>query len=261
MAIPDDEVAQVRAATDIVALIGEQVALRQQGRRWVGLCPFHAEKTASFSVNAEEGFYYCFGCQASGDAITFVRAIDTLDFADAVRQLAGRAGITLHEGAGKGSDSKWKSELLDAMERAVTWYHQRLLSAPDAGPARDYLRSRGYDGSVVRQFRLGWAPDDWDALSTSLKLSEKVLTATGLGFVNRRGRRQDAFRGRIIFPICDPSGHPVALGGRILPPRAGPRSQPGPRAEVQEFSRDGDLLEAPHPLRAELGQEGHRGDG
>ena len=221
MAIPDDEVAQVRAATDIVALIGEQVALRQQGRRWVGLCPFHAEKTASFSVNAEEGFYYCFGCQASGDAITFVRAIDTLDFADAVRQLAGRAGITLHEGAGKGSDSKWKSELLDAMERAVTWYHQRLLSAPDAGPARDYLRSRGYDGSVVRQFRLGWAPDDWDALSTSLKLSEKVLTATGLGFVNRRGRRQDAFRGRIIFPICDPSGHPVALGGRILPPRAG----------------------------------------
>jgi DNA primase len=221
MAIPDDEVAQVRAATDIVALIGEQVALRQQGRRWVGLCPFHAEKTASFSVNAEEGFYYCFGCQASGDAITFVRAVDTLDFADAVRQLAGRAGITLHEGAGKGSDSKWKSELLDAMERAVTWYHQRLLSAPDAGPARDYLRSRGYDGSVVRQFRLGWAPDDWDALSTSLKLSEKVLTATGLGFVNRRGRRQDAFRGRIIFPICDPSGHPVALGGRILPPRAG----------------------------------------
>ena len=151
MAIPDDEVAQVRAATDIVALIGEQVALRQQGRRWVGLCPFHAEKTASFSVNAEEGFYYCFGCQASGDAITFVRAIDTLDFADTVRQLAGRAGITLHEGAGKGSDSKWKSELLDAMERAVTWYHQRLLSAPDAGPARDYLRSRGYDGSGVRR--------------------------------------------------------------------------------------------------------------
>jgi DNA primase len=221
MAIPDEEVAQVRAATDIVALIGEHVALRHQGRRWVGLCPFHGEKTASFSVNAEEGLYYCFGCQASGDAISFVRAIDTLDFAEAVRRLAGRAGITLHEGTGKGSDSKWRGELLAAMEQAVTWYHERLLSAPDAGPAREYLRSRGYDGSVVRRFRLGWAPDDWDALSTSLKLSERVLTATGLGFVNRRGRRQDAFRGRIIFPICDPSDHPVALGGRILPPRPG----------------------------------------
>jgi len=146
---------------------------------------------------------------------------------------------------------------------AVTWYHQRLLSAPDAGPARDYLRSRGYDGSVVRQFRLGWAPDDWDALSTSLKLSEKVLTATGLGFVNRRGRRQDAFRGRIIFPICDPSGHPspwVAASSRPVPVRR-PPTQPGARTEVQEFSRDAHLLEAAHPLRAELGQEGHRGDG
>ncbi len=95
-------------------------------------------------------------------------------------------------------------------------------------PARrgEYLRSRGYDGAVVRQFRLGWAPDDWDALSSALKLSERVLTATGLGFVNRRGRRQDAFRGRIIFPICDPSGHPVALGGRILPSKDGATVDP-----------------------------------
>jgi len=226
VAIPDDEVAQVRAATDIVALIGEHVALRQQGRRWVGLCPFHGEKTPSFSVNAEEGLYYCFGCQASGDAISFIRAVETLDFADAVRNLAGRAGITLHESASKGSDSKWNGELMEAMERAVSWYHERLLSSPDAGPAREYLRSRGYDGPVVRRFRLGWAPDDWDALSASLKLTERVLTATGLGFVNRRGRRQDAFRGRIIFPICDPSGRPVALGGRILPPRPGIEPDP-----------------------------------
>jgi DNA primase len=226
MAIPVDEVAQVRAATDIVALIGEQVALRQQGRRWVGLCPFHGEKTPSFSVNAQEGLYYCFGCQASGDAISFVRAVETLDFAEAVRRLATRAGITLHEDSGKGSDSKWRSELLDAMERAVNWYHERLLSAPDAGPAREYLRSRGYDGGVARQFRLGWAPDDWDALSSALKLSERVLTGTGLGFVNRRGRRQDAFRDRIIFPICDQAGRPVALGGRILPPRPGHEPDP-----------------------------------
>jgi DNA primase len=209
-------------ATDIVALIGEHVALRQQGRRFVGLCPFHGERTPSFSVNAQEGLYYCFGCGASGDAISFVRAVEMLDFADAVRSLAARSGVTLHETTGGGTDSRWSTELRDAMERAVAWYHERLLSAADAGPAREYLRSRGYDGAVVRRFRLGWAPDDWDLLSSSLGLSERMLTGTGLGFVNRRGRHQDAFRARIIFPICDPSGHPVALGGRILPSKPGP---------------------------------------
>jgi len=221
MAIPDEDVAQVRAATDIVALIGEHAALRHQGRRWVGLCPFHAEKTPSFSVNAEEGFYYCFGCQASGDAISFVRETEHLDFVDAVRFLADRAGVAIREGAEGGPDRKRRAELLEAMERAVSWYHERLLSAQDAGRARDYLRSRGYDGAVVRQFRLGWAPDDWDALSRALGLSERVLTDAGLGFVNRRGKAQDAFRARVIFPICDPSGRPVALGGRILPPPPG----------------------------------------
>ncbi len=229
MGIPDEEVAQVRSATDIVALISEHSPLKKVGRRWSGLCPFHTEKTPSFSVNAEEGFYYCFGCHASGDAISFVRAVDHLDFVDAVRFLADRGGITLHEDQEAGRDHQRRSELLDAMERAVAWYHERLLRSPDAGPARDYLRSRGYDGDVVRQFRLGWAPDDWDALAKALKLSTKVLSDSGLGFVNRRGRAQDFFRSRILFPICDPSGRPIALGGRILPPRPG--QGPPERAE------------------------------
>jgi DNA primase len=229
MAIPDEDVAQVRAMTDIVALIGEHAALKRVGRRWTGLCPFHTEKSPSFSVNAEEGFYYCFGCQASGDAITFVRATEHLDFVDAVRLLADRAGVSLHEDAEAGKDRKRRTELLDALERAVQWYHERLLKAPDAGRARDYLRSRGYDGEVVRQFRLGWAPDDWDALTKALRLPERILTDSGLGFVNRRGRPQDAFRGRVLFPICDPSGRPVALGGRILPP--GPDQPPPDRPE------------------------------
>ena len=218
MAIPDEEVAQVRSATDVVALIGEHSALKRQGRRWVGLCPFHAEKTPSFSVNAEAGFYYCFGCQASGDAITFVREIEHVDFVDAVRFLADRAGVALHEDTGRG-DRRRRTELFDVVERAVAWYHQRLLSAPDGGPARDYLRSRGYDGEVVRRYQLGWAPDDWDALCRELGTTERVLVDSGLGFLNRRGRQQDTFRARVIFPICDPSGRPVALGGRILPGR------------------------------------------
>ncbi len=218
MAISSEEVAQVRASTDLVALIGEHSALKRQGRRWLGLCPFHSEKTPSFSVNAEEGLYYCFGCQASGDAITFVREIERLDFVDAVRLLADRAGVVIHEDASSSTTAKLRTQLLSAMEQAVEWYHERLLSAPDAGPARDYLRSRGYDGDVVRKFRLGWAPDEWDALSRALNLEAHVLAESGLGFVNRAGRTQDAFRSRIIFPICDPSGRPIALGGRVLPP-------------------------------------------
>jgi DNA primase len=212
--------------------------LKKVGRRWSGLCPFHAEKTPSFSVNAEEGFYYCFGCHASGDAITFVRAVDHLDFVDAVRFLADRAGITLHEDQEAGRDHQRRSELLEAMERAVAWYHERLLRSPDAGPARDYLRSRGYDGDIVRRFRLGWAPDDWDALAKGLQLSTKVLSDSGLGFLNRRGRPQDFFRSRILFPICDPSGRPIALGGRILPPRPGqgPPERPEPKYKNSQES-------------------------
>ena len=222
MGIPDEDVGRVRAATDIVALIGEHAALKRQGRRWVGLCPFHGEKTPSFSVNAEEGFYYCFGCHAKGDAISFIRAIDHLDFVDAVRRLADKAGITIHEDATTGRDSQRRKVFLDAMEQATEWYHQRLLVAADAGAARDYLRSRGYGGEVVRRFRLGWAPDDWDALCSALGLSEEIAVGAGLAFVNRRGRLQDAFRARVLFPICDPSGHPVALGGRILPGSSDP---------------------------------------
>ena len=234
MSIPDEEVAQVRAATDMVALVSEHTALRQQGRRWVGLCPFHSEKTPSFSVNAQEGFYYCFGCAVSGDAITFVRATEHLEFADSVRFLADRAGIVLHETEEGATDRKRRSELFDAMAKAVAWYHERLLSAPDAGRARDYLRSRGYDGAVVRKFQLGWAPDDWDAMTRSLGLSPQVVSDSGLGFVNRAGRTQDALRSRVLFPIFDPSGRAVAIGGRVLPDpagAAGPRTEANRRAE------------------------------
>src|SRR3974390_652293 len=152
--IPAEEIAQVRAPTDIVALISEHALLKKVGRRWSGLCPFHTEKTPSFSVNAGEGFYYCFGCQTSGDATSFVRPMDHLDFVDHGRFVADGAGITLHEDQEAGRDHQRRSELLDAMERAVAWYHERLLRSPDAGPARAYLRSRGYDGDTVRQLRL-----------------------------------------------------------------------------------------------------------
>ncbi len=231
MAIAESEIAQVRAATDIVALIGETVALKRTGQRWTGLCPFHAEKTPSFSVNGEEGRYYCFGCRVAGDQITWVREVQHLDFIDALRLLADRAGIELHDDANAGPARKERQAALVAMERAVAWYHERLLASPDARAAREYLRNRGIAGELARRFKLGWAPDEWDGLANALKLNEKALQATGLGFVNSRGRRQDSLRARIIFPIFDPAGKAIALGGRVLPSLSEGRSHADARVE------------------------------
>jgi DNA primase len=218
MGIADDDIERVRAQTDIVAVIGEHVGLRRQGARWVGLCPFHAEKSPSFSVNAELGLYYCFGCQAKGDVITFVRELQHLDFVGAVESLAARAGVTLrYDSTQESGQRRRRTVLVEAMGKAVDWYHDRLLVGPDAAKARSYLRSRGYDGEIVRRYRLGWAPDDWDALARWIRLDAEVLRDTGLAFVNSRNRLQDSFRGRVLFPIFDTRGDAVALGGRILP--------------------------------------------
>jgi DNA primase len=233
-----EDVARVRAASDFAAIVSEHVALRRVGTRLVGLCPFHAEKTGSFYVNQAEGLYHCFGCQASGDAITFVRETQHLDFVEAVEWLASRVGITVrYDDARVTNDHKRRTVLLEAMERAVDWYHQRLLTGTDSGSARRYLRDRWYDGDVVRAFRLGWAPDDWDALSRALAVPTDVLTETGLGFVNRAGRQQDAFRARIMFPILDVGGHPVAFGGRILPGADGPKYKNSPETPIYSKRR------------------------
>ncbi len=218
MGIVDEDIVRVRENTDIVQVISQYTQLKRVGRRFSGLCPFHGEKTPSFSVNAEEGFYYCFGCQVKGDAITFVREKEQLDFVAAVEWLASKAGITLrYTDANEGENRKRRSKLYDAIEQAVDWYHQRLLTSPDAGPARAYLRDRGFTGDLVREFKMGWAPDDWDALASSLRLSNKDLIDAGLGFINRRNKQQDAFRGRVMFPIFDAQGRAVGFGGRILP--------------------------------------------
>ena len=226
MGIVDEDIARVRAATDIVQVIGQHTQLRKVGQRWSGLCPFHNEKSPSFSVNGIEGLYYCFGCQKSGDVITFVREIEHLDFAAAVEWLAGRAGITLtYTDPDQGEGRKKKAKLYEVMERSVEWYHQRLLTGRDAGAARAYLRSRGFDKDMVAEFRVGWAPDRWDELVKTLKVPDHVLVDTGLGMRNKAGRQQDFFRGRILFPIFDDQGRPVAFGGRKLPDTEGPKYQ------------------------------------
>ena len=240
MGILAEDVARVRAASDLVAIASEHIALKRVGRRYTGLCPFHAEKTPSFSVNPTEGLYYCFGCGAKGDVITFVREVEHLDFAEAVERLAGRAGIQLRYdevSAAASVERRRLAALRDVMARAVDWYHERLLSSPDAAPARHYLRERGYDGEIVRAYRLGWAPDAWDALSRALRVPDEVLRDTGLGFVNARGRQQDGFRARVLFPIFDAKGDPVALGGRALPGGTPPKYRNSPETPLYKKSR------------------------
>jgi DNA primase len=229
--IVDEDIARVREASDIVAVISEHVQLKRVGRRWSGLCPFHAEKSPSFSVNQEEGLYYCFGCQASGDTITFVREVERLDFVAAVEKLATKAGVSLrYTDADEGHKRKRRSVLTAAVAEAAAFYHQRLLSAEDAAPARSYLRSRGFTGEEVRHFQLGWAPEGWDELARALRLPDEVWVESGLGFLNSRNRQTDFFRGRILFPIHDTAGNPVAFGGRILPGAAdGPSGRPQPK--------------------------------
>ena len=224
MGILDEDIQRVREATDMVALVTEHLQLKRVGRRWTGLCPFHTEKSPSFSVNAEEGLYYCFGCGAKGDAITFVREIEHLDFAGAVERMAGRAGVTLrYTTQGEGEGRSKKAKLVEAMEAAVAWYHERLLSSPDAAEARKYLRGRGLDGEIVRRYRIGWAPDDWDELVRNVGVGFDRLEAVNLAMLNKRNRRQDVFRNRILFPIFDSQGDPVAFGGRVLPGGDGPK--------------------------------------
>lgn len=218
MAIHDDDVEKVRSAVSIVDVIQGYVALRKSGTNWVGLCPFHAERSPSFNVRESTGRYKCFGCDKGGDVFTFIQEIEHLDFPSAVELLAGRAGIQLrYTTTGQSKERARRKRLVEAMSDAVEWYHQRLLEDPAARPARDYLRQRGLHGDVARRFRLGWAPDDWDQLARSLGQPEDVLSEIGLAFRNRRNRMQDSFRARVMFPIFSDSGEAVAFGGRILP--------------------------------------------
>ncbi|MGH9008976.1 MAG: DNA primase [Acidimicrobiia bacterium] len=239
MGILDEDVARVREATNMVAVVSEHVGLKRVGRRYQGLCPFHAEKTPSFSVNPELGLYHCFGCGVGGDAIRFIREVEHLDFATAVERLAAKAGITLrYDDAATSRDRQRRDRLVEATAAAVDFYHRLLLDDAGAGVARKYLRSRGFDGDVARAFSIGWSPDRYDALSLHLqqrKFARQDLVDAGLAFVNRVNKLQDFFRGRVMFPIFDVRGDPVAFGGRAL--EGGPKYKNSPESSIYQKSR------------------------
>ncbi|MCZ7534499.1 MAG: DNA primase [Acidimicrobiia bacterium] len=240
MGILDEDVARVREATDLVALAGEHLALKRIGRRYTGLCPFHTEKSPSFTINPELGVYYCFGCQARGDAITFIREVEHLDFVEAVERLSARAGITLrYDDASFSKERARKQRLHEAVTESIGFYHRLLLDDDEAGGARRYLRGRGFDGDAVRKFSLGFAPDSYDRLSVHLqqsKFSRDDIVAAGLAFVNKSNRLQDSFRARLMFPIWDGRGEAVGFGGRTLTDQ-GPKYKNSAETPIYHKSR------------------------
>jgi DNA primase len=240
MGILDEDVARVRESTDLVALVSEHLALKRVGRRFVGLCPFHQEKTPSFGINPEMGRYHCFGCNASGDAISFVREVEHLDFVEAVERLASRAGIQLRYDDRRAGEAKSRqTRLREVVAAAIAFYHRLLIESAEGGAARRYLRSRGFDGDAARRFDLGWAPDGWDALSRHLQqqgCKRDDIVDAGLAFVNRANKLQDQFRARLLFPIYDARGEPAGFGGRALG-NDGPKYKNSPENPIYQKSR------------------------
>jgi len=219
MAYRREDIEAVRAATNLVELVGEVTKVQRAGRAVMAVCPFHQEKAPSLSIDPARGLYHCFGCDKSGDLFRFVQEIHHLDFNDAVELLARRAGIQLHRDPEAARRQSRREALIGAVEKAVEFYHQRLRRAPDAAVARGYLRGRGYGTEQVAAYRLGYSPEGGDVLVSSLRdeqTPEEVMLAAGLAARSRSGRLFDRFRDRVMFPIFDVRGDPVGFGARLL---------------------------------------------
>jgi DNA primase len=215
-----DNKATVLAATDIVELVGQTVSLRKRGKDYVGLCPFHQEKTPSFKVDPVKHFFYCFGCKASGNAIDFVMKRDRVEFIDALRTLADRAGIELTRGGGEKQDKGLRQLLLDAQSSAASLFEKWLNDATTGRAAREYLSSRGFTTESVKRFQIGYVPDAWDSLlrgPVMKKYEPGILLQAGLVKSRESGGHYDTFRNRLMFPIRDETGRIIAFGGRAMP--------------------------------------------
>ena len=212
---------ELRSRISLSGLIGRTVKLVRRGREYAGLCPFHHEKTPSFYVVEDKSFFHCFGCGAHGDAIGFVMRNDNLDFIEAIEKLAGEAGLAVPRATPQERErAQQQKTLLEALEAAAAFYEARLAS-PAGARARNYLRERGLDTETIRHFRLGWAPDERQALRRSLSgdFSESLLIEAGL--LRRPSSAAadepiDYFRSRVMFPIGNRTGRVIAFGGRMI---------------------------------------------
>ncbi|HEX6583566.1 MAG TPA: DNA primase [Thermoleophilaceae bacterium] len=224
-----DTIDRVRDAVDMVGLVGQKTDLRRVGTRWTGLCPFHDERTPSFSVNPEEKLYYCFGCSEGGDAFKFVQQTEALDFQEAVELLAERFNVRVEREADdpRAEERRRRRERLHALlERASRFYSAYLRESGEAAPARDYLASRGLSDEVLAEFRVGYSPSAWDRMIVGARqggFSEEELVAAGLAQRGKSGGLYDRFRGRIMFPLADSRGKVLGFGARQMGEGRGPK--------------------------------------
>lgn len=216
--IPHEYVEEVVRRNDITDVVASYVQLRHRGRTHTGLCPFHSEKTPSFVVYPETQSFYCFGCGAGGDVITFIKKINNLDYVEAVKYLAGRAGMPMPEEDDK--VGRLRSRVLSVNKETARFFYEQL-NAPteEAAAARAYWRGRGLSDSTIRRFGLGYAPNDFRALRMHLRakgFTEEEMLAAGVEKRSEKGNVYDAFRGRVMTPIFDLRGNVIAFGGRVL---------------------------------------------
>jgi DNA primase len=227
--IPDDVIAEIRSRVDIVAVIGQHVQLKKAGRNWKGLCPFHGERTPSFNVSPDKGFFYCFGCHKKGDAFTFVMEYGGKSFAEAAEQLAALAGIAIPEVEENPALRRARGERAQMLEinKLATQFFRELLAHPEKGaPGRAYLERRGVGAAITDRFQLGYAPADWHALADFLRSRRVDMElAIKLGLVARQVRAggfYDRFRDRLVCPVVVPGGEVSGFSARVVGEATGP---------------------------------------
>ena len=220
--IPDDKVSEVRERTSILEVVSDYVSLRKSGANYQGLCPFHGEKTPSFNVNPGRGIFHCFGCGLGGNAFSFIMKIEGLSFPEAVKFLAKRVGVTIEDRPPTPQEKRRldeKEALYRVNDLAADFYRRVLVKESAGETGRRYLERRGVDAATAEAYRLGFAPDRWDALTRHLEQKKVQLdVAETLGLIRRKegGGYYDTFRNRLLFTISDIQGRPIGFGGRVL---------------------------------------------
>ena len=220
--VHDDFVERVRSSSDILAVISSYVHLKKKGNRYWGCCPFHNEKTPSFSVVPQQGFFYCFGCHAGGNVFKFLSLIENVSYYEAIKLQAQRLNIpipTYHKNAHELAEEQERNDLLKIHELAGSFFHNCLTKTALGAPGREYFATRQINSNIIEQFKLGYAPNLWDKLYTSFikrGIPKELLAKSGLVTIKDSGKAYDRFRNRVIIPIADEHGHITGFGGRVI---------------------------------------------